>query len=76
MTQWKKKQTCLVVHIRLSLLYIKDHERVWKVWKWELLARYKSWSGFFFLYELTTKCGVIVAYPKNFVATRWLFSIT
>ena len=30
----------------------------------------------FFLHELTTKCGVIVAYPKNFVASCWLFSIT
>ena len=75
MTQWKKKKTCLVVHIKLSLLYIKDHERVWKVWKWELLARYKSLSGFF-LHELTTKCVVIVAYPQNFVVSRWSFSIT
>ena len=25
---------------------------------------------FFFLHELTTKCGVIVAYPKNFVASH------
>ena len=60
MTQWKKKKTCLVVHIRLSLLYIKDPERVWKVWKWELLARYKSlWSVFFFAwvnYKVWSHC--------------------
>ena len=56
----KKKKTCLVVHIRLSLLYIKDPERVWKVWKWELLARYKSlWSVFFFAwvnYKVWSHC--------------------
>ena len=55
----KKKKTCLVVHIKLSLLYIKDHERVWKVWKWELLARYKSLSGFFCMslnYKVCSHC--------------------
>ena len=30
----------------------------------------------FFLHELTTKCVVIVAYPQNFVVSRWSFSIT
>ena len=36
----------------------------------------KAYLVFFFLHELTTKFGVIVAYPQNFVASRWLFSIT
>ena len=29
----------------------------------------KAYLFFFLLHELTTKCGVIVADPKNFVAT-------
>lgn len=64
MTQWKKKKTCLVVHIKLSLLYIKDHERVWKVWKWELLARYKSLSGFFFAWVNYKVCSHCCLPPK------------
>ena len=68
MTQWKKKKkTCLVVHIRLSLLYIKDPERVWKVWKWEFLARYKSlWSVFFFFAWVNYKVWSHCCLPPKF----------